>query len=37
MDPLNPEAAALLNKDKIKYEKKVRELVVKYAMKHIKM
>lgn len=31
-DPLNPEAAALLIKDKTKYELKVKEYVQKYAV-----
>jgi ubiquitin-conjugating enzyme E2 H len=34
-DPLNPEAAALLLKEPIKYETKVKDYVNKYARFHV--
>ncbi|CAD8152458.1 unnamed protein product (macronuclear) [Paramecium tetraurelia] len=33
-DPLNPDAASLLIRDKPRYEKKVKDMVLKYATKH---
>ena len=34
-DPLNPEAAALMLKEPLRYEKKVKDYVAKFAMPHL--